>query len=179
MYCVYIYEARETDNLVDNSGVNGFIKDLNIGEDNIFTDTSKDRDNLKVLVECMDSEDCLVVRSVTDLTDNSRYLMGILQVLQESQVTLLSILEPFLNGKDYYNALKGNIEIHKYYLNKKRTEGYEEAKKAGLVGRPAKTEEIQNALRLYHTKAFSINEIEKLSGVSSSTLYRYRKEKEE
>jgi DNA invertase Pin-like site-specific DNA recombinase len=93
---------------------------LHIGEGNIFTDTSKDRDNLKVLVECMDSEDCLVVRSVTDMADNSRYLMGVLQALQESQVTLISLLEPFLNGRDYYNALKGNIEIHKYYLNKKR-----------------------------------------------------------
>lgn len=179
MYCVYIYEEGETNNQTDNSGVFGFVKDLHIGEDNIFTDTSKDRDNLKVLVECMDSEDCLVVRSVIELADNSRYLIDVLQALQESQVTLISLLEPFLNGKDYYNALKGNIEIHKYYLNKKRAEGYEEAKKAGLVGRPAKTEEIEKALRLYHMKAFSINEIEKLSGVSSSTLYRYRKEKEE
>ncbi len=178
MYCVYIYEVGETDNKVNNSWVFDFIKELNIGEDNIFTDTSRGRDNLKVLVECMDSEDCLVVRSVMDLAEDSRYLMGILQALQESQVTLLSLLEPFLNGKEYYNALKGNIEIHKYYLNKKRSEGYDEAKKAGLVGRPAKTEEIEKALRLYHTKAFSINEIEKLSGVSSSTLYRYRKEKE-
>jgi len=179
MYCVYIYEAGETNNLVDNSGVFGTVKELNISEDNIFTDTNKGRNNLKVLVESMDTEDCLVVRSVTDLADDSRYLMGILQDLQESQVTLISLLEPFLNGKDYYNALKGNIEIYKYYLNKKRAEGYDEAKKAGLVGRPVKTEEIEKALRLYHTKAFSINEIVKLSGVSSTTLYRYRKEKEE
>jgi DNA invertase Pin-like site-specific DNA recombinase len=178
MYCVYVYEVGETDNQVNNSGVFGLVKELNISEDNIFTDTSKDRGNLKVLVECMDSEDCLVVRLVIDLAEDSRYLIGILQALQESQVTLFSLLEPFLNGKEYYNALKGNIEIHKYYLNKKRAEGYNEAKKAGLVGRPTKTEEIDKALRLYHTKAFSINEIEKLSGVSSSTLYRYRKEKE-
>lgn len=179
MYCVYIYEAGETDNQVNNSGAFSIVKEMNISEDNIFTDTIKNRDNLKVLVEYMDSEDCFVVRSVTDLADDSRYLMGVLQDLQESQVTLISLLEPFLNGKEYYNALKGNIEIQKYYLNKKRAEGYDEAKKAGLVGRPAKREEIDKALRLYQTKAFSINEIEKLSGVSSSTLYRYRKEKEE
>ena len=127
----------------------------------------------------MDLEDCLVIRSVTDLADDFRYLMGVLQDLQESQVALFSLLEPFLNGKDYYNALKGNIEIYKYYLNKKRAERYDETKKAGLVGRPVKKEEIEKALRLYQTKAFSISEIEKLSGVSSSTLYRYRKEKVE
>jgi DNA invertase Pin-like site-specific DNA recombinase len=114
MYCVYIYEESETNNQADNSGVFGFVKDLDIGEDNIFTDTSKDRDNLKVLVECMDSEDCLVVRSVTDLADNSRYLMGILQALQESQVTLISLLEPFLNGKDYYNLLYRNRQTYRF-----------------------------------------------------------------
>lgn len=134
--------------------------------------------NLKVLVECMDSEDCLVVRSIIDLAEDSRHLMDILQVLQASQVTLVSLLEPFLSGKEYYNDLKGFIEIHKYYLNRERAQGYDEAKKAGLMGRPAKTEEIEKALRLYHTQAFSINEIEKLSGVSSSTLYRYLKTKE-
>ncbi len=175
MYCVYIYESE---NQINNSGVFDLAKSLDISEDNVFTDTSKDRDNLKVLVECMDSEDCLVVRSIIDLAEDSKCLMGILQVLQTSQVTLVSLLEPFLNGKKYYSGLKGYIEIHKYYLNQKRAKGYDEAKKAGLVGRPAKTEEIEKALRLYHTQAFSINEIEKLSGVSSSTLYRYLKTKE-
>jgi DNA invertase Pin-like site-specific DNA recombinase len=176
MYCVYIYESE---NQINNSGVFDFAKSLDISEDNFFTDTSNDRDNLKVLVECMDSEDCLVVRSVIDLAEDSRQLMEKLQILQKSQVTLVSLLEPFLNGKEYYNGLKGFIEIHKYYLNRKRAKGYDEAMKAGLVGRPAKTDEIEKAIRLYNTQAFSINEIEKLSGVSSSTLYRYLKTKDE
>ena len=74
MYCVYIYEL---DNQINNSGVFDLAKSLDISEDNVFTDTSKDRENLKVLVECMDSEDSLVVRSIIDLAEDSKYLMEI------------------------------------------------------------------------------------------------------
>jgi len=91
---------------------------------------------------------------------------------------LISVLEPYLNGKEYHTAMKGFVGIHKTYLERKRREGFNEAKEAGSVGRPRQTEAIEKAIRLYNTKAFSVAEIEKFAGVSSSTLYRYLKIKE-
>lgn len=74
--------------------------------------------------------------------------------------------------------MQGVIDIHDYYLKKRQEEGFKRAQDAGIVGRPKRTEEIEKAIRLYKTKAFSIAEIEKLAGISSSTLYRYLEQKD-
>jgi hypothetical protein len=62
--------------------------------------------------------------------------LAILKVLQERQATMISILEPFLSGKEYHTAMKGFVGIRKTFLERKRRQGYNEAKEAGTVGRP-------------------------------------------
>ena len=177
MYYAYLKEDNDSINLVDNTGVLSLIQDLGISEEDIFTDEGS-REQVGKLLEVIGEDDYIIIRSVVDLTDDAKELLVILKALQEREVTMISILEPFLSGKEYHTAMKGFVGIHKTFLERKRRQGYSEAKEAGIVGRPRQTEAIEKAIRLYNTKAFSVAEIEKLAGVSSSTLYRYLKIKE-
>ena len=83
-----------------------------------------------------------------------------------------------MSGEASYVKLSGFLKIHRYYPERLRREWFQKAKFEGRVGRPKMTEEIETAVRLYNTRAFTTAEIEKLSGVSSSTLYRALKEQD-
>lgn len=173
----YFIENTDSDNFRDNSKVFKLIQDLNIQEEDVFIDTGLDKNELEKLIDVINRGDRLIISTVKDLADDAKQLSDILQVLQDRKVVLCSCSENFLNGNDYHMSLRGFVDLHKYYLKKKQEIGFEKAKKEGTVGRPKQTEAIEKALRLYDTKAFSIDEIEKLSGISSSTIYRYLKDR--
>lgn len=130
------------------------------------------------MLEIIGAGDRLIIGTVKDIADDAKQLSETLELLQNKKVTLCSCSENFLSGTDYHTALRGFVDLHYYYLKKKQEKGFDKAKKEGTVGRPRQTEAIEKALRLYDTKAFSIEEIEKLSGISSSTLYRYLKDRD-
>ncbi len=66
--------------------------------------------------------------------------------------------------------------ITRHYAEKQRQQGYQQAKEEGRVGRPRLTKEVEQAVKLYRTKAFTIAEIEDMTKISKSTLYRYLKD---
>jgi len=172
----YFRENTDPDNYIDSSALFILAQDLNIPESRIFVDTGSSREELNKLLDTMEAGDRIVIRSVIDLeAEEAPELLGILRVLQSSEIVFCSCMEPFFSGTEYYTAFKGFIDIHKYYLKKRKEKGYKKAVEAGNVGRPKMTEAVEKAIRLYKTRAFTIEEIEKLSGVSSSTLYRYLK----
>ena len=161
---------------IDNSALFRLINDLQIDENEIYIDTETNKEELASLLGALKREDRLVIRSVVDLSEDAKELLEILKILQDKKITVCSVEESYLNGVEYHTAMKGFLDINRYYIEKRRKKGYENAKEKGTVGRPAKTEELEKAIRLYKTKAFTIEEIENLSGVSSSTLYRALKE---
>jgi DNA invertase Pin-like site-specific DNA recombinase len=167
----YIIE-NTTQDYIDNSTLFKMINDLDIGEDEIYVDTYDSKEQLDELLSRLEPEDRLVIRSVVDLSDEAKQLLLILSILKDNQIILCSVNESFLNGTDYYDAMRGFAEINSYYLEKRRQNGFQSAKEKGTVGRPAKTEEIERAIRLYNTKSFSTAEIERMCGISSSSLYR-------
>lgn len=178
MYYAYIKQYTDEESIVDNSRVFKLAQDLGLNEDCIFADEDGSREQLVKLILGIAVDDCILVRSVVDLADEHSELLKLLKGMQEAQITLISTVEPFFNGKEYYTTMRGFVDIHKCYVERKRKLGFEEAKQAGTVGRPRMTEEVERAIRLYDTKAFSTAEIERFSGVSSSTLYRYLKNRE-
>lgn len=174
----YFVENIDPNNYRDNTKLFQLVQDLNIPEDKVYIDTGLDKNELEILLNVMSSGDRLILATVKDLADDAKVLSEVLQLLQNKKVTLCSCLESFLSGTDYHTALRGFIDLHYYYLKRKQEKGFDKAKQAGTVGRPKNNEGIEKALRLYDTKAFSIEEIEKLSGISSSTLYRYLKDRD-
>jgi len=171
-----------TEEFIDNSALFRIINDMEIEDEFVYSDTVGYRDELEKLLDDIDniftkvSTKRLVVRSVVDLSDTAKGLLDILSDLQNNGIILCSISEPYLSGENYFTMLSGFIQITNFYSEKRRKQGYESAKEKGTIGRKAKTEETAKAIRLYKTGAFTTAEIEQLSGVSSSTLYRALKE---
>jgi len=162
MYFAYFIE-NTTDSNIDNSGLFRRITDLEIDENEIYIDEEDCKEELENLLDVLENGDRLVVRSVIDLAEEAKDLLEVLELLQDKEVILLSIEESYLNGSGYYTAMKGFLDINRYYIEKKRKERYKEAKEKGIVGRPKMTTEIQNAIRLYKTREFTTSEIEQLS----------------
>jgi len=175
---VYAYFIENTSNeFTDNSGLFRYIQEQEIPEENLYIDTTDNKDELDALLEKIEPEDTIVLKTVTDLAEKRSELLQLLKELQDFGILIHSIMEPFLNGLDYFNRLQGSIVISKYYAEKKRKLAFEEARKQGVVGRPKIPEvQIETALKLYASKLFTTEEVAKLSGVSSSTLYRALKE---
>ncbi|WP_165878501.1 recombinase family protein [Natranaerovirga pectinivora] len=173
---IYFIENTDREQIRDNTKVFNLRNDLDIHENDIFIDTDACKDELESLLDTIESGKRLIIRSVIDLSDDAKELLKVLKELQGKEVILCSIEEPYLNGTEYYTSMRGFADINKYYLEKRRLDGYLKAKEKGKVGRPRRTEDIDKGIRLYRTKAFSISEIEELSGISGSTLFRAMKE---
>jgi DNA invertase Pin-like site-specific DNA recombinase len=163
----------------DNSKLIKLTKDLMIEDDYIFVEEDVNtKEELDALLNTIQVEDRLLVQSVKDLALDIKDLTYIFEQLDEKEVTLCSVEESFLSGREYYNILAGFKILYQHYSNLKKQKGYEKAVKEKRVGRPQKDEsDLDKAIRLYETKAFKIEEIEQLTGVSSSTLYRVLKKK--
>lgn len=152
------------------------INKMAIEEDDVYIDTEDSKEELEKLLEDIDYKDRLLVLSVVDLSSTALGLLDILSDLQDKGVILKSITEQYLDCHNYYTVFQNFIDITKHYTEKKRQQGYQKAKEKGIVGRPPKTTEIEQAIKLYKTKAFTIAEIEQMTKISKSSLYRYLKD---
>lgn len=152
------------------------INKMDIEEDDVYIDAEDSKEELEELLEVIDYQDRLLVLSVADLSSTALGLLDILSDLQDKGVILKSITEQYLDSHNYYTVFKNFIDITKHYTEKKRQQGYQKAKEKGIVGRPQKTAEIEQAIRLYKTKAFTIAEIEQMTKISKTSLYRYLKD---
>ncbi len=152
------------------------INKMDIEENDVYIDTEDSKEELEKLLEDIDYQDRLLVLSVADLSSTALGLLDILSDLQDKCVILKSITEQYLDCHNYYTVFQNFIDITKHYTEKKRQQGYQKAKEKGIVGRPPKTTEIEQAIKLYKTKAFTIAEIEQMTKISKSSLYRYLKD---
>lgn len=152
------------------------INQLDLDDDNVYSDTEGSREELEQLLGTLDYQDRLIILSVVELSETARELPDVLLDLQDKGVVVQSILEPILSGEEYYTAIKEFVDMTKHYSERSRKRKYKEAQEQGRVGRPAKTKEIEHAIKMYQTRAFTIAEIEELTKISKSTLYRYLKD---
>jgi DNA invertase Pin-like site-specific DNA recombinase len=171
-------ENNGVEDIRDNSNLIKLSKDLEIEEDYIFIEEDiETKKELDILINELQQEDRLLVQTVKDLALDIRDLLEVFEQLHKKEITLCSINESFLSGREYYTILKEFKSLYLHYINLKKEKGYKKAVEERRVGRPPKNQkELEKAIRLYNTKAFKIEEIEQLSGVSSSTLYRALKE---
>lgn len=173
-YAYFIENTNE--NYIDNTQIFNKIRELYIDENEVYSDVEDSKEELKELLGVIGCDDRLVVRSVIDLSDTAKGLLNLLSDLQDRGVILESVSEPYISRENYYLTFKDFIDITEHYTEKKRKQGYQQAKERGIVGRPPKTTEIEQAIRLYKTKTFTIAEIEQMTKISKSTLYRYLKD---
>ena len=77
-------------------------------------------------------------------------------------------------GKLLFTLMSAIAQFERDTIAERTKEGLQAARARGRVGgRPkVNANAVQKALKLYHTGQYSIREIEELTGVKKSTLYR-------
>lgn len=139
---------------------------------------SKQRPQLENLLNTVRDGDQIYVYNLYALADSTRHLLEILQSLKKSNVsvhfssnsldTSESSTFPFLY------ILEELAQFQSEVISEKTKIGLLEAQKKGnIAGRPKKSMlSVNQAIEMYHSKKYSLEEIKAKTGISKSTLYR-------
>lgn len=173
MEWAYVWEVMDKEDRRSNQKIILRLTDLELDDVHVFFDETEDRPERVKLLDVIQAGDCLSIRSVEDLADTLPDLETVLQRLTDKQIVLYSCEEPYLSGTDFLKIYKGVIGVYLTIQHKQRSAAYKRAVVAGTVGRPTKAKEIEQAVTMYESGNYTIRQIEKITGVSKSTLYRY------
>lgn len=137
----------------------------NYGVDKIFSDkaTGKNmqRKEFIKLLEQLRKGDTLVIFSLSRLGRKTKDLIELIEKFNSEGISLVSLKESIDTNSPVGRAIIGMISIF------------------AELERELITERVKEALALYHTEHYSVQEIIKKTGVSKATLYRRLSELED
>lgn len=141
--------------------------------------TKKNRPELDRLLAALKAGDTVVVESLSRLGRSTKNLIELVELFQEKGVHLVSLKESIdtstASGKLLFTLMSAIAQFERDTIAERTKEGLQAARSRGHVGGRPRTKEdkINQAFRLYATREYTIKEIEDLTGVKKSTLYRY------
>lgn len=151
--------------------------------DEIFTEkmsgTKKNRPELDRLLGLLEAGDTVIVESLSRLGRSTKNLIELVELFQEKGVHLVSLKESIdtttPSGKLLFTLMSAIAQFERDIIAERTAEGLSAARARGRVGgRPrTKKEKLAPALRLYATGEYTLKEIEEITGIKKSTLYRY------
>ena len=116
---------------------------------------------------------------LTRLSRSTKDLFSIVELIQSKGADIRSLKETWLDtttphGKLMFTIFAGLSQFEADLTAQRTREGLEAARLRGrLGGRPrTSADRVKKALKLYRTRQYSVREIEELTGVKKSTLYR-------
>lgn len=143
-----------------------------------MTGTKKDCPELTKMLERMTANDTVVVESLSRLGRSTKDLIDLTELFEQKGVHLVSLKESIdtstSTGKLLFTLMSAIAQFERDTIADRTREGLRSARARGRKGGRPRVNPgcIQKAVKLYHTKQYSIKEIEELTGVKKSTLYR-------
>lgn len=143
-----------------------------------MTGTKKDRPELIKLLERITKGDTIVIESLSRLGRSTKDLIELTELFKGKGVRLVSLKESVdtdnSTGKLLFTLMSAIAQFERDTIADRTREGLRSARARGRTGgRPkANSDSIKKAVKLYNTQQYSIKEIEELTGVKKSTLYR-------
>lgn len=143
-----------------------------------MTGTKKDRPELNKLLDRVTEQDIVVVESLSRLGRSTKDLIELTELLQSKGVHLVSLKESIdtntSTGKLLFTLLSAIAQFERDTIADRTREGLRSARARGRTGGRPRTnpEQVKKAVKLYNTGQYSIKEIEEMTGVKKSTLYR-------
>lgn len=143
-----------------------------------ITGTKRERPELNKLIERLVPGDTVVIESLSRLGRSTKDLIELTELFQKKEVNLVSLKENIdttsSTGKLVFNIMSAIAQFERDIIADRTMEGLKSARARGRNGGRPKvaSEKVKQAVKLYRTKQYSISEIEGLTGVKKSTLYR-------
>jgi DNA invertase Pin-like site-specific DNA recombinase len=144
----------------------------------------EDRIELSLALRTLRVGDTFVVYKLDRLARSTKRLIEISDLLREKKVEFVSIQDNLdtgtAAGKAMFGMLSVLAEFERDIIRERTMAGLQAARARGRKGGRPKVnkKKLSHALALYHSRSMSIREIEEMTGVSASTLYRaLKKEK--
>lgn len=151
--------------------------------DKIFTEkmsgTKKNRPELDRLKEEVRSGDTIVVESWSRLGRSTKDLIDLVNYFQNKGVSVISLKENFdtttPQGKLMMTVFQAFSEFERDLIVERVNEGLKSARARGRKGGRPKVNQkkLEQAIKLYNSKEYSLKEIQEMTGISIPTLYRY------
>lgn len=143
-----------------------------------MTGTKKERPELNKLLDRMTAGDVIVVESLSRLGRSTKDLIELTELFQSKGVHLVSLKESIdtntSTGKLLFTLMSAIAQFERDTIADRTREGLRSARARGRTGGRPRTDpdQIKKAVKLYNTGQYSVKEIEELTGVKKSTLYR-------
>ncbi|WP_027109172.1 recombinase family protein [Lacticigenium naphthae] len=144
-----------------------------------MTGTKASRPQLDRLKDKLRPGDTVVVESFSRLGRSTKDLIELVNYFEEHDVKLVSLKENFdtttPQGRLMMTVFQAFSQFERDLIVERTKEGLKSARARGRKGgRPRVNQrEIERALKLYHTREYSVKEITEMTGISGATLYRY------
>ena len=152
-----------------------------------FTGTRKDRPELLRMLDMLREGDTVIICELTRLSRSVKDLFDLVERVEKAGANIKSLKEPWLDtttpqGRLLFTIFSGVSQFERELIRERTMEGLASARARGRMGgRPGKDKKVvEQALTLYDSRAYSVDEISKTTGISRATLYKYinlRKEK--
>lgn len=140
--------------------------------------TKRERPELNKMIERMSEGDTIVIESLSRLGRSTKDLIDLMELFNAKGVNLVSLKESIdtstSTGKLLFTLMSAIAQFERDLISERTMEGLRAARARGRRGgRPEISEEkIKKAIKLYETKQYSLKEIQDITGVKKSTLYR-------
>ena len=151
-----------------------------------FTGTRKDRPELLRMMDMLREGDTVIICELTRLSRSVKDLFDLVEQVEKAGANIKSLKEPWLDtttpqGRLLFTIFSGVSQFERELIRERTMEGLASARARGRMGgRPGKDKKIvEQALTLYDSKAYSVDEISKTTGISRATLYKYVKLRKE
>lgn len=147
------------------------------------TGTKSNRPELNRLKDKLRPGDTVVVESFSRLGRSTKDLIDLVTYFEEQDVKLVSLKENFdtttPQGRLMMTVFQAFSQFERDLIVERTKDGLQSARARGRVGgRPrVNKRDIERAVKLYESKAYSGKEITEMTGISKATLYRYIKSK--
>ena len=148
------------------------------GVDTIYnekmTGTKRDRPELSKMLDRMAEGDTVVVESLSRLGRSTKDLIELTELFERKGVHLVSLKESIdtssSTGKLLFTLMSAIAQFERDVIADRTKEGLRSARARGRTGgRPkANPNAVRKAVKLYRTGAYSVKEIEELTGVKKS-----------
>ena len=143
-----------------------------------MTGTKKDRPELNKLIERLAPGDTVVIESLSRLGRSTKDLISLMEMFESKQVNVVSLKESIdttsSTGKLVFTIMSAIAQFERDIIADRTKEGLKAARARGRNGgRPkAAADKVRQAVKLYSSGDYTVKEIEQLTGIKKSTLYR-------